>query len=136
MIRYAITKQQIEQLIETEKPGWLANAAVRTDGFRQKGFYQETSTIWSQIKAVYMRLQGNGKCAYCEREMESVELGKVEQDVEHFRPKGNIKAWQAPQDLLNRGLFSAIRRQRRRGIICCLITPLTTRPPASRVTPR
>lgn len=104
MIRYSVTRQQLDDLIEAEKPGWLANAAQRTETFRQQGFYEEASSIWSQIKAVYMRLQGDGKCAYCEREMESVENGKVEQDVEHFRPKGNIKAWQPSQDLLNQGI--------------------------------
>lgn len=104
MIRYPVTKEQLEQMIEGEKPGWLANAAKRTEGFRQKGYYEEGSPIWSQIKAVYMRLQGNGKCAYCERQMESVELGKVEQDVEHFRPKGNVKAWKAPPELLVKGI--------------------------------
>ena len=135
MIRYPVTKQQLEQLIEAEKPGWLASAVLRTNGFRQKGFYEENSSIWSQIKAVYMRLQGNGKCAYCEREMESVELGKVEQDVEHFRPKGNIKAWPAPQELLGQGIAFTNPPAEHKGYYLLPYHP-TIAPRASRVTPR
>ena len=99
MIRYAVSKHQLEQLIETERPGWIVRAEAKTEVFRQKGFYEENSSIWSEVKAVYMRLQGMGKCAYCEREMESPEVGKVEQDVEHFRPKGSVKAWKSPKKL-------------------------------------
>jgi len=96
MIRYAINKGELEKLIEAESPGWLAKAEARTAEFRKKGVYAEESSIWSAVKPVYMRLQGNGKCAYCEREMESVPLGKIEQDVEHFRPKGSVKGWKMP----------------------------------------
>jgi hypothetical protein len=39
--------------------------------------------------------------------MESVELGKIEQDVEHFRPKGRIKAWKAPKKLKDEGVAFA-----------------------------
>lgn len=104
MIRYPITKTQLEKRIENEDDTWLQRAKDRTDEFRAKGFYEESSSIWSEVKPVYMRLQGMGKCAYCEREMERVEKGKVEQDVEHFRPKGNVKAWKAPKKLTDDGI--------------------------------
>ncbi len=71
MIAYRVTKPQLEALIEAEAPGWLQNAATRTDRFRQKGFYEERSSIWSEVKGVYMRLQGDCKCAFCERKLES-----------------------------------------------------------------
>ncbi|HEY1663179.1 MAG TPA: hypothetical protein VGI03_12235 [Verrucomicrobiae bacterium] len=106
MIAYRITKTQLEALIESETPGWLQKAAVRTAVFRQKGYYEEKSTIWGEVKGVYMRLQGNCKCAYCERKLESIDLGKVEQDVEHFRPKGGIRAWKLPKSLTNRGVMA------------------------------
>lgn len=109
MIRYDVTQAQLEQMIEVESPGWLARAAARTQQFRQQGFYKETSSIWSEVKPAYMRLQGKGKCAFCEREMESLEVGKVEQDLEHFRPKGSVKAWKAPQRLKDLGIpFTAV----------------------------
>ncbi len=42
-----------------------------------------------------MRLQ-HFKCAYCERILESDEVGKVEWDLEHFRPKGEVGHWTHP----------------------------------------
>ena len=104
MIRYPVTKKKLESLISATKADWLTRPALRTEDFRKQGYYSEKKGMWSEVKAVYMRLQGNGKCAYCEREMESVALGKVEQDVEHFRPKGRVKAWKAPKALTDAGV--------------------------------
>lgn len=102
MIRYPITKQQLTALIDAEKPDWRTRADVRTEGFRTAGAYKEDSNIWGEIKAVYMRIQGN-KCAYCERELEGEDVGKVEHDVEHFRPKSNVKPW-SPKKLTDLGI--------------------------------
>lgn len=105
MIRYPVTKAQLEALITAETPDWLARATERTEKFRRKGFYEkERGPIWSEVKPVYMRLQGLGKCAYCERKMEAVEFGRSEQDVEHFHPKGSVKAWKAPRKLTVEGI--------------------------------
>jgi hypothetical protein len=93
MIRYAVTRQQLERLIEEQSRGWLQKAAERTEKFRQSGRYTEKSSIWSKVKPVYMRLQGDSKCAYCERKLESIDFGKGEQDVEHFRPKKGLRTW-------------------------------------------
>jgi hypothetical protein len=106
MIGYRITKARLEELIEEESPGWLQKAKARTDGFRQKRRYDEKSSIWGEVKSVYMRLQGGEKCAYCERKLESVELGKVEQDVEHFRPKGRVLEWVLPKALRDQGVVA------------------------------
>lgn len=46
-----------------------------------------------------MRLQRN-KCAYCERVLGSVKYGKIEHDLEHFRPKNAVKEW--PTTAMNR----------------------------------
>ena len=104
MIGYRITKAQMEALIEAEAPGWLHKVATRTAGFHQKGFYDETSSIWSEVKVVYMRLQGDCKCAYCERKLESIDFGKIEQDVDHFRPKGRVREWNLPKALTDLGI--------------------------------
>ena len=104
MIAYRIAKAQLETLIETEAPGWLGKASTRTAEFRKKGRYEESSAIWSEVKVVYMRLQGDCKCAYCERKLEAVDFGKVEQDVEHFRPKGSVRAWTIPKSLQDQGV--------------------------------
>jgi hypothetical protein len=107
MITYRITQAQLNTLIETEAPGWLNRAANRTAGFRRKGRYEENASIWSEVKSVYMRLQGDCKCAYCERKLESIDFGKVEQDVEHFRPKGSVRAWKLPKALQAQGIVAS-----------------------------
>ena len=104
MIRYPVTHTKLKGLIESHKPGWLARASERTESFKQLGRYKESSSIWSEVKAVYMTLQGESKCAYCKRKMESMELGAAEQDVEHFRPKGNVRTWNPPLELCNLGI--------------------------------
>jgi hypothetical protein len=61
MIKYPVTRKKLEQLIEQKKPGWLARAAERTDQFLASGSFDETSSIWSEVKPVYMQLQGLGR---------------------------------------------------------------------------
>lgn len=92
MIQYRISQWQLEGLLEQEKPGWLARAQDRTDKFAALGHYDEASSIWSEVKVVFMRLQ-HGKCAYCERQLESEEFGRIEHDLEHFRPKKKARTW-------------------------------------------
>ena len=104
MIGYPISQIDLEERIEDESPGWLRKAADRTRKFREKGYYEEKSSIWSKAKSVYMKLQGNCKCAYCERKLESVDYGRIEQDVEHFRPKGKVTNWKMPKSLRDQGI--------------------------------
>jgi hypothetical protein len=104
MIGYSITLQTLKADIETECPGWLKRAEDRTEEFRTQGRYEETSSIWSEVKAVHMRLQGASKCIYCERKLEAETLGKGEQAVEHFRPKARVRAWKAPKALTQMGI--------------------------------
>jgi hypothetical protein len=101
MIRYPVSKADIEQQAGQY---WLDRAAEKTKTFKQLGRYEEKSAIWSEVKPIYMKLQGNGKCIFCEREMEAVANGKVEQDLEHFRPKGNVKAWKPSKALTDAGV--------------------------------
>ncbi|MFH1137582.1 MAG: hypothetical protein V1816_16050 [Pseudomonadota bacterium] len=103
MIRYPISRQELENLIEREKPGWTGRAQERTNQFAALGRYEESSSIWSEVKVVYLRLQ-HGKCAYCERQLESEEYGQVEHDLEHFRPKKAAKPWTAPLALREAGI--------------------------------
>jgi len=93
MISYQTTERGLESLIERKSPGWTKRAGARTTKFRQQGFYRERGSIWSEVKPVYMLLQGESKCAFCERKLESETYGKGEQAVEHFRPKGKVKEW-------------------------------------------
>lgn len=103
MIRYQISQQELEQLLEQHKQGWLARAQERTDHFAELGHYEESSSIWSEVKPVFMRLQKN-KCAYCERKLESEEYGSIEHDLEHFRPKKKAKPWKLSAALRQAGV--------------------------------
>lgn len=92
MIRYPFNRQQVEAEIAAIDPKWLTKAATRTKKFSKLGAYDEKSGIWSVIKPVYMRLQHN-KCIFCERKFETEAYGKIEHDLEHFRPKSSVLAW-------------------------------------------
>jgi hypothetical protein len=82
MIRYDVSIEALE-------------AKVLTDAKK----YSEGGPGWSDVKVVYMREQGDSKCLYCERKLESVEIGLIEQDVEHFRPKSSVSSWPVPAHL-------------------------------------
>jgi hypothetical protein len=92
MIRYAADLEEIRNKIKKQSPGWLVDATRKTAKFRKARRYSEKSSSWSKIKLVYMELQ-HAKCGYCERKLESGASGKIEWDVEHYRPKGEVKIW-------------------------------------------
>jgi hypothetical protein len=104
MIRYPVTLMDLENAAEREKKGWLKKANNCTAKCKSKKRYVDQGNIWGEIKGVYMRIQYN-KCVYCERKLASMERinpdgtvemigpGKVEHDVEHFRPKSSVKQW-------------------------------------------
>lgn len=101
MIRYAISRAALEGLADAKKSTWRTRAKQRTDGFRVPGSYDNSETpIWSEIKQVFIDLQ-KGKCAFCERPLES----KKEYDVEHFRPKSSVKPWRVPEELTAAGII-------------------------------
>jgi len=104
LIGYHITRAALEKKIEQHAAGWLKRAATRTRRFRKAKRFRETSSIWSQVKPVYMELQGSSKCVYCERKLESVKYGKGEQDVEHFRPKASVRSWKVPKAVSGAGV--------------------------------
>ncbi|WP_338846684.1 hypothetical protein V8J88_23350 [Massilia sp. W12] len=96
MIRYPFDEQQVRTEIAAIDPNWAQKAAERTRKFLELGRYDEASSIWSTVKPVYMRLQ-HYKCIYCERQFEDEEVGTIEHDLEHFRPKGAVDVWPDPQ---------------------------------------
>ena len=96
MIRYELP-EPIDRLV----PGdWQQKAAIRIRNIIAAGTYKESSAIWSDIKPIYMDLQSN-KCMYCERQFASKEYGRIEHDLEHYRPK-NPYHWLA-YDIENYG---------------------------------
>jgi hypothetical protein len=82
----------MEERINAQVPGWMARAASRALQFVAAAQYGEGSSIWSEIKTIYMDIQHN-KCAYCERVLEDKEHGRIEHDLEHYRPKSNVRIW-------------------------------------------
>ena len=103
MVRYYVTPSRWRALIEEDAPGFLAQAATKTEAFRQAGRYEENSGSWSKVKRVYMELQGF-KCGFCERRLEKSQFGNIEHDVEHYRPKSNVRAWPSASIASDRGL--------------------------------
>lgn len=104
MIRYDIALDELEALVDERVPGWLERAKSRTEGFRTKGKYEEKSSIWGEVKPVFMEVQGGAKCCFCERQFEAEKLGRYELDLEHYRPKGNVKKWECPPELVREGV--------------------------------
>lgn len=93
----------IEALINAHNATWLTRASERTDNYRTEGKVTHSSHIWSEIKEVYMKIQGN-KCAFCESELEGRTSGKGVHDVEHFRPKNRITKWKATPEFNSLGI--------------------------------
>ncbi len=100
MIRFPISKEELEQRVEAHKPGWLARASDRTATLPEAPKSADFPSLWSEIKEVYIALQGS-KCAYCEKWLENE---NIEHDVEHFRPKTKVSRWQPSPALVDAGV--------------------------------
>lgn len=92
MIRYSIDHDTVVQLVDEHKSSWRTRASERTRGFIEVGKFNEESSIWSEIKPVFMDIQFN-KCVFCERKLGDDNFSRVEHDLEHFRPKGRVTKW-------------------------------------------
>lgn len=110
MIRYPDALENIEAALDAEAKDWLNRAAARTTLFDTVGKYIEETTdsagkkkqlapFWSEVKPVYMRRQFN-KCVYCETKLEGRQDAYVQWDLEHFRPKSNVRKWPAEKSKL------------------------------------
>lgn len=99
MIRYVITLAKLRTAISTVDANWFANASAVLGRLPDPPKSSDFKPLWSRIKGIYMTLQ-HEKCCFCEKPLE----GKVEQDVEHFRPKAEVKPWQVPSRLLAQGV--------------------------------
>ncbi|GLS43746.1 hypothetical protein GCM10007884_17310 [Methylobacterium brachythecii] len=97
MIRYAKAESdEVGKRVDAEVPTWRTRAAKATQKMATQKKYSGDGPSWSDVKPVYMRLQ-HFKCVFCERPLAGEAAGKVEQDVEHFRPKNALKAWPPKQ---------------------------------------
>jgi hypothetical protein len=93
VIGYAIDETKLRKQIEKDAPGWLARARDLTSQMQAAGAYLDKADRWGEIKEIYMRLQ-HRKCGYCERQPVGAE--RREHDIDHFRPKSQVKAYANP----------------------------------------
>jgi hypothetical protein len=92
MIAYNYDISNIRAAVAAYEAGWLAKAEGRTSRLIAQEKFEEASSIWSNIKPVFMELQ-HQKCIFCERQFETEEYGRIEHDLEHFRPKSSVRSW-------------------------------------------
>ncbi|MBT9555177.1 MAG: hypothetical protein IV100_04065 [Myxococcales bacterium] len=81
MRRVAVSLSDLDAAIDAESQGWLTRPNRK----------------WSEIKVVYLRLQG-WKCLFCESALPEVDhdsaaLVAVAIDIDHFRPKNKCTIW-------------------------------------------
>lgn len=103
MIRYKITLTELRKRVKARSETWLDRAKQLTKDAVAAGKVEAGTGIWSEIKPVFLEIQHN-KCIYCERLLPGEELGLVEHDVEHYRPKNRVKVWPRKDDLEALGL--------------------------------
>jgi hypothetical protein len=88
MIRIEVTQTELDFKARQLAPRW--------DSYRTSA-----GEHWSQLKPLFLELQSY-KCCYCETEIGGridKRTGKrptVSQDIEHFRPKDQVKRWDFP----------------------------------------
>jgi hypothetical protein len=98
VIRIPVSQTRLLELISAENRKWLDRARASQARVNAAGSVGQKDGIWSDIKGVYMALQGY-KCMYCEKPLPKSDpvsvgaTGKVEYDVEHFRPKNRVLPW-------------------------------------------
>jgi 5-methylcytosine-specific restriction endonuclease McrA len=104
MIRYPVSLEALEEAVCKEKKNWLVKAKTYTAKCKNAKKYVDQGHIWSEIKGAYLKRQHH-KCAYCERKLASTKRinadgttemigpGSGEHDVDHFRPKSNVRQW-------------------------------------------
>jgi len=99
VIRYAVSPAKLRAAITEVDEKWFTNTAAILAGLPSPPKSSDFKPLWSKIKGVYIELQ-NSKCCFCEKLLE----GNIEQDVEHFRPKAEVKSWTVPPRLSAEGI--------------------------------
>jgi hypothetical protein len=100
MTQIKVSASKLRRLVMAHDPTWFQRAREQTKALESGLPDPEFPELWSEIKEVYIKLQGGareGKCAYCEKWLEA---DRIEHDVEHFRPKAKVARWNVPEHLL------------------------------------
>src|SRR5262245_10956839 len=99
MIRFKVTAAKLRADILAAKGSFFTDAAAVLAALPNPPRSSDFKSLWSDIKQVYIDLQLS-KCCFCEKSLEA----KIEQDVEHFRPKAAVTAWKVPARLTKAGV--------------------------------
>lgn len=106
MIRFPLEKSELKRQIRQTDPAWFDKADKALENVKENRFTwvaKQQKSHWRDIKAVYKTIQSN-KCGFCERLLESQQTDgtplKYESDVEHFRPKAEVRPWEFEGEVL------------------------------------
>lgn len=92
MIKIKVSVAEIEDKVKERLPRWKGKAEDRTKGnIAARHHVPRKPEIWSEAKPFFAEAQ-LGKCAYCESFLGS---RGIRWNVEHYRPKANVKTWQS-----------------------------------------
>ncbi|WP_051881672.1 hypothetical protein [Parvularcula oceani] len=97
MIRYAVKRSEIRDAVDSIDKKWRSKADATTKVVTALGRYEKQSLSWSDVKPAFMALQFN-KCLYCEQRLEGGDVGRINFDLDHFRPKGRVREWPGRRD--------------------------------------
>lgn len=99
MIRHAISLGDLRKRIRELAPTWFQDAEAVLRQLPSTPTSDDFEPLWSLIKSIYIGIQCS-KCCFCEKPLE----GNIEQDVEHFRPKTEVRPWNPPTRLVQAGV--------------------------------
>lgn len=92
MVYYPVKMAKLVEMIDSkvDRYGktWSDRAKILAQQNIGAGKLAVKKPTWSDIKAIYARIQGN-KCAYCELDLGGPGNGHVE----HYRPKAKVTKW-------------------------------------------
>lgn len=92
MIRYPVDPDALVTAVDELSETWRARAKARQAAINALGRFEEASSIWSEVKSVFIKLQFN-KCVFCETKLERGRHERIAFDLEHFRPKSSVETW-------------------------------------------
>ncbi len=110
MIQYPISLRDLARHVRKQFPttlnrngtprrngreAWLTKASRLSTQLKAHGSYnlENRDEIWNELKPLFARLQGGGKCAYCETMLPTHKRGMPKGDLEHYRPKQGVIKW-------------------------------------------
>lgn len=110
MIQYPISLRELARVVSRRFPtsrnrsgaprrggriAWRERARHLTERIRILHAYTagDSDEIWRELKPLFAELQGDGKCAFCEKRLDLRKSGRSSGDIEHYRPKKGVEAW-------------------------------------------